>query len=158
MSPARKSGADPANPGDMTTCPWCSASVPATVATCPSCGAALRDAADGDIAGVTQIDPAAILKTRRIKPRGRLTSWLTGDVPDEDESGLKVEPPSDAVRREMLRLELAALDAELETKAQQAAAQRDLLSADAASPVAPASPAPVPPSEPPSDAPGAKSG
>lgn len=163
MSPASKPGADAANPGDVITCPWCSASVPATAATCPSCGAGLRDAADGDIAGVTQIDPAAILKTRRIKPRGRLTSWLTGDGPEDDESGGKVEPPSDAVRREMIRLELAALDAELETKAQQAAAQRDLLDADAAEAAAPASPpAPVPPSEspsePPSDASGAKSG
>jgi hypothetical protein len=158
MSPARKPGADAASPADLITCPWCSASVPATAATCPSCGAALRDAADGDIAGVTQIDPAAILKTRRIKPRGRLMSLLTGDGPEEDESGGKVEPPSDEVRREMLKLELAALDAELETKAQQAAAQRDLLSADAAEPVAPAAPAPVTPSEPPSDASGAKSG
>jgi hypothetical protein len=129
----------------MTTCPWCSASVSATATTCPSCGAALRDAADGDIAGVTQIDPTALLKVRRIKPRGRITSWLTGDGDLEEESGGKVEPPSEEVRREMLRLELAALDAEIEAKAQQAAAQRDL-PLDAAT------------DTPPNDASGAKSG
>jgi hypothetical protein len=120
--------------------------VSATAATCPSCGAALRDAADGDIAGVTQIDPTALLKVRRIKPRGRITSWLTGDGDVEEESGGKVEPPSEEVRREMLRLELAALDAEIETKAQQAAAQRDLPLDDAGT------------DTPPSDASGAKSG
>jgi hypothetical protein len=147
MSPARRKDAEGPSPAEMTTCPWCSATVPATSITCPSCGASLRDAADGDIAGVTQIDPMALARIRRIKPRGRITSWLTGDSTVDEETGGKVEPPSEEVRREMLRLELAAIDAELEAKAQAAAAQRDLPLDDAAVDATP-----------PKGAPGAKSG
>ena len=126
MSPARSKPS-----GETVTCPWCSATVPAEAATCPSCGAQLRDAAEGDILGVTQIDPSAVSRVRRVKPR-RITSWLTGDVPAEaEESGGKVEPPSPDVKREMLKLELAAIDAELEARAAAAAANRDLPPEDA---------------------------
>jgi hypothetical protein len=112
--------------GEPSTCPWCSASVPAGAATCPSCGASLRDAADGDILGVTQVDPAAVSRASRIKP-GRLASWLGAERPDEPvDLGGRVEPPSKEVREEMIRLELAAIDAELEAKATQAAANREL--------------------------------
>jgi hypothetical protein len=125
MSPARKKSTGPKASGETMTCPWCSATVPVDAATCPSCGASLRDAVEGDVLGVTQIDPSAISRIRRVKPR-RITAWLTGDQPDEEESGGKVEPPTEEVRREMLRLRLAAIDAEIEAKATQAAAQRDL--------------------------------
>jgi hypothetical protein len=119
---------------ESTTCPWCSASIPAAAATCPSCGASLRDAADGDILGVTQIDPAAVSRASRIKP-GRLASWLGAERTSESpDLGGRVEPPSKEVREEMLRLELAAIDAELEAKATQAAAQRELELDDAAEP------------------------
>lgn len=131
MSPARKKNEEAAGARATTTCPWCSATVPAAAVTCPNCGASLRDAADGEVAGVTQIDPAAVAKVRRIRTR-RLSSWLTGDGSVDDESGGSVEPPSEEVRREMLRLELAAIDAEIEAKAQQAAAQRDLSLAETA--------------------------
>jgi hypothetical protein len=110
---------------ETETCPWCSATVPVEASTCPSCGAALRDAVSGDIAGVTQIDPGAVLRTKRIKPRG-LAAWLVGEREAEEAGIGKVEPPSDAVRREMLRLELAAIDAELEAKRIAAEANRDL--------------------------------
>jgi len=127
VSPARKKPT-----GETTTCPWCSATVPIEAATCPSCGAQLREAAEGDVLGVTQIDPSAVARVKRIKPR-RITAWLTGDGPaEEDEGGGKIEPLSDEVKREMLRLELAAIDAELEAKATQAAANRDLPPDDAA--------------------------
>ena len=127
MSPARTKPS-----GETTTCPWCSATVPVESVTCPSCGAQLREAADGEVLGVTQIDPSAVSRVRRVKPR-RLTSWLTGDIPaDDEESGGKIEPPSDDVRREMLKLELAALDAELEAKAAQAAANKNLPEDDTA--------------------------
>ena len=156
MSPASKKDSAAKSPaaakgsGETTTCPWCSATVPVEAVTCPSCGAALRDAAAGDVLGVTQIDPAAVARAKRIKPR-RITAWLTGDGSAEDETGGKVEPPSEEVRREMVRLELAALDAEIEAKKLQAAAQGDLplVSAPAATP---------PAGKPPADAPGAKSG
>lgn len=110
---------------ETETCPWCSATVPVASSTCPSCGAALRDAASGDIAGVTQIDPSAVLRTKRIKPRG-LAAWLVGEREAEEASIGRVEPPSDEVRREMLRLELAAIDAELDAKTAAAEANREL--------------------------------
>jgi hypothetical protein len=116
----------PANTAEPSTCPWCSASVPAAASTCPSCGASLKEAAEGDILGVTQVDPAAISRASRIKP-GRLATLLGAEKPDEpDDLGGRVEPPSKEVREEMLRLELAAIDAELEARATQAAANREL--------------------------------
>ena len=121
MSPARSKPS-----GETTTCPWCSATVPVEAAVCPSCGAQLRETAAGDVLGVTQIDPSAVSRVRRVKPR-RLTSWITGDTPgEEEEAGGKVEPLSPDVKREMLKLELAAIDAELEARAAAAAANRDL--------------------------------
>src|SRR5258706_8735920 len=103
MSPARKkdeppvSPGSPVSPGETPSCPWCSATVPAEAATCPSCGAKLRDEAEGEVLGVTQIDPAAVARARRIKPR-RITAWLTGDGSVDEETGGTVEPPSEAVR------------------------------------------------------------
>lgn len=114
---------------ETATCPWCSATVPVAATTCPSCGAALRDAASGDIAGVTQIDPSAVLRTKRIKSRG-LAAWLVGEREEEEPSTGKVEPPSDAVLREMRRLELEAIAAELDAKTAAAEANRDLGIAD----------------------------
>jgi len=133
---------------ESVTCPWCSATAPVAAATCPSCGAALRDAADGEIAGVTQIDHSAMLRTKRVKPRG-LAAWLVGERADDEPSMGKVEPPSEDVRREMLRLELAAIDAELDAKVAAAEANRELgiddeapaTAADIESPAAPGAPA-----------------
>ncbi len=118
-----------------STCPWCSAAVPAAAAMCPSCGASLRDAPTGDIAGLTQIDPGAVSRATRIKP-GRIASWLGAEAPPEPaDLGGRVEPPSQEVREEMLRLELAALDAELEAaKASAAAAELDTAPEDAPEP------------------------
>ena len=120
MSPARSKPS-----GEKVTCPWCSSLIPAEAATCPSCGAQLRDAAEGDILGVTQIDPSATSRARRVRPR-RLTSWLTGESAVDEDGGGKVEPLSPDVKREMLKMELAAIDAELEARTAQAAANRDL--------------------------------
>ena len=115
-----------ANTAEPSTCPWCSASVPKAASTCPSCGASLKEAAEGDILGVTQVDPAAISRASRIRP-GRLATLLGAEKPDEpDDLGGRVEPPSKEVREEMLRLELAAIDAELEARATQVAANREL--------------------------------
>lgn len=144
MSPARKKPATaatkPAKSAAATRaarsaeateiCPWCSAKVVANAAKCPSCGASLRDAVDGEILGVTQIDPAAVSRAARAKP-GRLATWLGAENTAEgDDLGGHVEPPSKEVREEMLRLELAAIDAEIEAKKQAAEAQK-LLPEDA---------------------------
>jgi hypothetical protein len=139
MSPARKK--PPPDPPATTaaaettateTCPWCSATVSASAADCPSCGASLRDAVEEEILGVTQIDPAAVSRASRIKP-GRLATWLGAeDTAPMSDLGGHVEPPSKAVREEMLRLELAAIDAEIEAKKQAAEAQKILPDDDAA--------------------------
>ena len=125
MSPARKKPAAEATAA-TETCPWCSAKVSATAKKCPSCGASLRDAVEEEILGVTQIDPAAVSRASRIKP-GRLATWLGAEdtAPTMDLGG-HVEPPSKEVREEMLRLELAAIDAEIEAKKQAAEAAKIL--------------------------------
>jgi hypothetical protein len=131
MSPARKkpaaeTGAATAATAATETCPWCSAKVSASAAKCPSCGASLRDAVDEEILGVTQIDPGAVSRASRIKP-GRLATWLGAeDTAPSTDLGGHVEPPSKEVREEMLRLELAAIDAEIEAKKQAAEAAKIL--------------------------------
>ena len=139
MSPARKKPAAAAATTETTTetsaatetCPWCSAKVSASAAKCPSCGASLKDAVDAEILGVTQIDPAAVSRASRIKP-GRLATWLGAeDTAAATDLGGHVEPPSQAVREEMLRLELAAIDAEIEAKKQAAEAAKILPDEDA---------------------------
>lgn len=129
---------------EASTCAWCSASVPAEAATCPSCGAALRDGVSDEIAGVTQVDLAATTRLARQKPPGRIAVWLGAErVPEDAEAGGAIEPPSDEVRKEMLRLELAAIDAEIEAKAQLAEAQRSLPPEDADLDVAPPAETPL---------------
>ena len=135
MSPARKKPAAAATAATEAAateaaateaCPWCSAKVSASAATCPSCGVSLRDAVDEEILGVTQIDPGAVSRASRIKP-GRLATWLGAeDTAPSTDLGGHVEPPSKEVREEMLRLELAAIDAEIEAKKQAAEAAKIL--------------------------------
>jgi hypothetical protein len=102
--------------------------------TCPSCGAKLRDDADAEIPGVTQIDPAATAPRPTPRSRG-LIGWLSGDYETTESLADKagVEPPTDAVKQEMLRLEMEALRSEMEAEAgERAAAEADPALADAA--------------------------
>jgi hypothetical protein len=132
------------SPDDSTTCPWCSASIPAEAARCPSCGAALRDGADGDVLGVTQVDLAATSRLARVKQPGLVATWLGAErTTDNPELSGRIEPPSEEVRKEMLKLELAAIDAEIEAKTAQLEAERALAPDDA--PAAPAADAPAAP-------------
>jgi hypothetical protein len=117
MSETVLSGGGPTSEPDLV-CPWCSAALPSADAeSCPSCGAALKEPNAAAVPGVTQIDVDAIIKGRTPvqKPRG-IIGWLAGDyeaeAPGAPPPGT-LEPPDDAVRREMLRLELAALEAEI---------------------------------------------
>ena len=122
MSDARKKPA-----AETAACPWCSAAIPVDVSTCPSCGAALRDAADGDVAGVTQVDLAATSRLARMKPPGRIAQWLGAEVTTDNPAlAGRIEPPSEEVRKEMLRLELAAIEAEIEAKNALLEAERSL--------------------------------
>jgi len=112
-SPATSSPGEP-------HCPWCSAALPSeTAARCPSCGATVHEETVDEIPGVTRIDPEAILRARSPAPKSRgLIGWLAGDYVDEGPPVAPgtFAPPPDDVKREMLRLELAALEAEVRSR------------------------------------------
>src|SRR4051812_19672459 len=133
--PADASGVAPSS----SRCPWCSTQVTTQTVTCPSCGANLREEGEADIPGLTQVDPDATAPRAPIRARG-IIGWLSGEpkpeVDDADRSS--VEPPSDEVRQEMLRIEIDALRSELEGEA----AERALLEADAEG-IEPATPTPA---------------
>lgn len=97
-------------------CPWCSASLPVEVVErCPSCGASLVEPG-GDLPGLTHVDPDALRPGRQVtaKPRGIL-GFLSGEYEAAEASAPEgaLAPPPEEVRREMLRMELAAAEAEL---------------------------------------------
>jgi hypothetical protein len=105
--------------GTEIRCPWCSAVLSDAAAdTCPSCGAHLTTlgGAEPSLPGVTTLDADAILRARNEAGRTRsgIISFLTGnsDVPDSGGSAAAIAPPADDVRREMLRLEFAAAQAD----------------------------------------------
>jgi hypothetical protein len=83
---------------------------------------------------VTQVDLAAASRLARLarqKP-SRLAGWLGAEqTADSAELGGRIEPPSEEVRREMLKLELAAIDAEIEARTAHAEAQKALPPEDA---------------------------
>ncbi|MEZ0241551.1 MAG: zinc ribbon domain-containing protein [Chloroflexota bacterium] len=111
-------------------CPWCSASVSDEDVTCPSCGAVLREEGEHEIPGVTQVDPKSAALQAPEPAGGGVIGWLSGEyVPDPTKAELaSVEPPTDAVRREMLKIEVDALRAELQARE----AERDTEAREAA--------------------------
>ena len=128
---------------DAPRCPWCSAALPTrgALTACPSCGASLVQA-DEEIPGLTRVDPEVLIRSKPAPARSRLLGWLSGDTEPlpaatsqarmaavlagvDDRASL--EPPSDAVRREMRRLEQLAIETEL-------AASAAVLSAEDVSP------------------------
>jgi hypothetical protein len=101
----------------ITHCPWCSVLLPEPgIEQCPACGAALTAVPNSptEIKGVTTLDTEAILRGRSelSRPRGnRLLSFITGEIPVDTSTPAAAEvfaPPSEDVRREMLRLQMAA--------------------------------------------------
>lgn len=110
--------------GPAPHCQWCSALLPAAdLPVCPSCGATLTSTTGGEeIKGVTTLDPEAILRARSevSRPRSRLLSFITGEQLVElggPGEAVSLAPPDDAVRMEMLRLEIEAERADLEAEA-----------------------------------------
>lgn len=112
-------------------CPWCSAELPGPgLERCPSCGAALLGPDAAEVPGVTRVDHEAILNSRSPAQRSRgLMGWLSGEYQAEKppEAVESFAPPPEDVRREMLRLELVALEAEVLARQAESAA----LAADA---------------------------
>ncbi len=104
-------------------CPWCSAELPSTnLASCPSCGATLMTDGEPQVPGVTAIDPVAVIEGAREprRPRNRLIAWLSGDTeePPSPAGSDALAPPSPDVRREILRLQMAAQISELSAEAE----------------------------------------
>lgn len=97
-----------------TVCPWCSAAVPAAAERCPACGATLQAAEEPQLPGVTAVDPQAVLwsvRSMERRRRSKLLTWLSGDAEPEPATPAApgaLDPPAPEVRREMLRLALAA--------------------------------------------------
>lgn len=99
-----------------SACPWCSAEVPAGRNTCPACGANLVETGESAVPGLTAIDPEAVLRSVRTtgQPvrRNRILSLITGEEPEDGQaapgSPTALAPPPPDVRREMLRMEIAA--------------------------------------------------
>ena len=109
-------------------CSWCSTKVPDGATTCPNCGANLIPDPDTDVPGVTAVDAASIIRSRSAasQPRSRLLSWISGDsTPDQPSKAEQqaIAPPGPEVQREILRLELAALQAEADALRAEALAE-----------------------------------
>src|SRR6476660_3639327 len=101
-------------------CPWCSTPFAPGHAVCSSCGANLAADEKADIPGVTEIDKAAVGVARppAITNRSRWRAWISGDSSDTltASEAKAVAPPDNAVRQEMLRLELQAHVARLQAE------------------------------------------
>ncbi|HEU0237214.1 MAG TPA: zinc ribbon domain-containing protein [Candidatus Limnocylindrales bacterium] len=119
-------------------CPWCSTPLPAADAeTCPSCGAQLIPDTDAQVPGVTAIDAEAIVRAARNpapQRRSRLLAWISGEYETEAEAPPpgSVAPPDNAVRREMLRLELEAEVRNLQAEAGLALSEAEVEARDEA--------------------------
>ena len=106
-------------------CPWCSGTLPEGADRCPICGAALVPDAgeEPDVPGLTKVDPLIVRRAPAREVSGGVASgimaWVSGEPPDmpllSSSTEPAIEPPSDEVRLEMLRLELEARQRELES-------------------------------------------
>ena len=116
-------GGDPDAPG--ARCPWCSADLTdPTAKTCPSCNANLSAGGEeAAVPGLTALDLERLAFRSSTTPKkSRLMSWISGDSDYEDATEPlpppgSLDPPGFEVRREMLRLEMAALIADLTAEA-----------------------------------------
>jgi len=116
-------------------CPWCSSELSADAGpACPSCGASLAGNEDAQVPGVTSVDAMAVLDAVRApsRQRSRLLAWLSGEQPDDGPPPPpgSLAPPSDEVRREMLRLKMAAELSELSAEAELQAIEDALAAAE----------------------------
>lgn len=129
-------------------CSWCSTEVPEGAATCPNCGANLVPDPDADVPGVTAVDAASIIRSRSAasQPRSRLLSWISGESTAEQPSKAEqaaIAPPGPEVQREILRLELAALQAEADALRAEAVAEGRTVAAHEPQPNVLSQPAPA---------------
>ncbi|MGA3058232.1 MAG: zinc-ribbon domain-containing protein [Candidatus Limnocylindrales bacterium] len=92
---------------DETThiCPWCSTPIPPGAKACSKCGALVEGAVATDIPGVTVVDPEATLGPKPGVVPNPL-SWLRAGSDDGVTDEAAFQPPSEAVRLEMRKIEL----------------------------------------------------
>lgn len=116
------SGDEAGSPG-WAKCAWCSAPVEADAERCPACGATLQAAEEPQLPGVTAVDSQAILwsvRSAERRRRSKLLTWLSGETEEPAAATAApgaLDPPPPEVRREMLRLEVAAELSELAAEA-----------------------------------------
>jgi hypothetical protein len=132
---------DPLSAPNAPRCPWCSAELPASdVKTCPTCQANLTAESEAQLPGLTALDLERLAFRRATAPKkSRLMSWISGDSDYENATDPVAQPgsldlPPFEVRREMLRLEMAARIADLTAEAGALAA--DQAAANGSDPVA----------------------
>jgi hypothetical protein len=134
--PDERTPVDGAAPNPAPACPWCSAPLPsAAEERCPSCFASLHESATAELPGLTRVDHEALLRRKApVQPARGLIGWLSGEYRPSDPPVPPgtFAPPDDEVRREMLRLELAALEAEVHAREAEAAAYAVAVAAAAA--------------------------
>lgn len=119
-------------------CPWCSATLPsADEVDCPSCGATLTGDVEPQLPGLTAIDAQAIARASQApirQQRSRLLSWISGEYDTDVEAAPAdseaLAPPDEAVKREILRLELEAEVANLQAENEALIAEARLEEAD----------------------------
>jgi hypothetical protein len=128
-------------------CPWCSAELPrGKPKTCPACHANLVGEGDAQLPGLTALDLERLAFRRVTSPKkSRLMSWISGDTDYEDAMDPiappgSLEPPPLDVRREMIRLEMAALIADLEAEADSLAADEAIERGPSAAATGPSTP------------------
>jgi hypothetical protein len=91
-------------------CPWCSTSIPGGATACPKCGATAEGSVVQEIPGLTVVEPKATLGPDeglvpdKLDPKAWLEAGHGGGAIDLE----AVRPPSEAVRREMRKIELEA--------------------------------------------------
>jgi hypothetical protein len=121
---------------EAALCPWCAAAIAEPgAARCPSCGAMLPGDELAGIPGVTELDPTAMHRTAPVSSPPSLGSILMGgaDTPRPSPAEMPaLAAPDDAVRLEMMRLQLAAERAELEQEAASLESEEAVLRAEAA--------------------------
>ena len=158
---AEPAAAEPAADPSWPRCPWCSAPNPPGTERCSSCQAALVSVAGSNersIVGLTEVDPGLreheqwLRQLHEKKKEGIFRQLLS--VPDEGEApvyALKAEaaalqPPDEAVRREIARLEAeeAAARARAEANLRLAESLEEVGSSTAPGPEPQPRPAPEP--------------
>ena len=91
------------------TCLWCSTTIPSGATACPNCGAHVEESSTAEIPGLTAVD-----STQRLSDEGNLpddidpSAWLSAGHDDPFTTEEALQPPSDAVRLEMRKMELEA--------------------------------------------------